>query len=300
MDFTDITISDKGLFDRYFREYNPQASELTFTNIFMWRRYYGYRYVEADGFLCIVSVPEEGEPFALVPVGKYRGDAFSNVVFSLDGYFRSKGWGLQFRRVAGTDLEYFAKCPGLEIDAQPDRDNSDYVYLVEDLAGLPGKKYDGKRNHIRRFEKTYSYEYLELKQEHLNECERVLDDWYSMRGCRHQRKLCCEKIANLELLIHYEKLGCSGAIVRVNGRCEAFTIGERLNADTAVIHVEKADSRINGLYAFINRQFCKSSWNGFTFVNREQDLGIEGLRKAKLSYHPVKMVDKYTVRVKRH
>ena len=94
---------------------------------------------------------------------------------------------------------------------------------------------------------------------------------------------------------NFEKLDCKGALIKVDGRYEAYTIGEALNSDTAVIHIEKANSQIQGLYAFINQQFCEREWEHMKYINREEDLGIEGLRKAKLSYNPVSFVNKYSV-----
>ena len=102
-------------------------------------------------------------------------------------------------------------------------------------------------------------------------------------------------IANNELLKYYKELGCRGILVRVDGKAEGFTVGEYLNENMAVVHIEKASGSIHGLYTFLNQKFCELHWNEVEFVNREQDLGIEGLRRAKLSYHPAKMINKFIV-----
>ena len=104
-----------------------------------------------------------------------------------------------------------------------------------------------------------------------------------------------EKKANIELLNNYEALGCHGCLIKVNGSFEAYSIGEMLNKDTAVIHIEKANTKIKGLYQFINQQFCEKQWANALYINREQDMGVEGLRKAKLSYNPVELIEKNVI-----
>ena len=122
-----------------------------------------------------------------------------------------------------------------------------------------------------------------------------MDQWCQDKNCSCQYGDYCERHANLELLHNYEALGCKGAMIKMDGFFEAFTAGEMLNEDTAVIHIEKAKTTVDGLYTIINQQFAEREWSGSTFINREQDLGEEGLRKAKLSYHPSKLIEKYTI-----
>ncbi|MDP4092484.1 MAG: phosphatidylglycerol lysyltransferase domain-containing protein [Bacillota bacterium] len=297
MNFDEVTISDKNLFDRYLKQYKPQASELTFTNMFMWRNYYKLGFCEVNGFLCIVSVPGSGQPFCFIPVGDRDNTDFQGTVSKLKEYFTQKGWQLKFKRVTEDELE-FLKNGNIPLgEIVKDSDNSDYIYNAENLIKLSGKKYDGKRNHINRFKKEHEYEYTVLTEELLDECKNITHNWCKERNCEEHRKFYCEKIANYELLNNYKILGCQGALIKVDGVYKAFTVGEMLNEDTAVIHIEKADSSVNGLYTVINQQFCEHEWSGTTFINREQDLGVEGLRKAKLSYNPAKMIYKYTVSV---
>jgi len=295
LDFTDISIDDRALFDRHLSMYNPQASELTFTNLFMWRSFYKIRYAEICGLLCIVATPDDKEPFAFVPVGEITSEAFREAVALLREYFFKKGWRLKFERVAESELPYFEEYMASGGSAVLDPDSSDYVYLTDNLVNLKGKKYDGKRNHINKFRSRHEFEYVVLDDSHVDECSRIVSDWCAERDCSSHAGLYCEKIANMELLSNYGKLGAKGALIKVDGRFEAFTAGELLNDNTAVIHIEKANSKINGLYSFINQRFCENTWRDTTYINREQDLGMEGLRKAKLSYHPAKLVNKYIV-----
>ena len=179
-----------------------------------------------------------------------------------------------------------------------DRDHtSDYLYNSSDLIGLRGKKYDGKRNHINKFNRMHTYEYVPLECSLLDECIRIMEEWCAEKNCNCQDGDYCERLANMELLKNFKVLGCKGALIKADGKFEAFTVGEMLTGDTAVIHIEKAKSSIDGLYTLINQQFASREWSGTTYINREQDLGKEGMRKAKLSYHPVRLIDKYTVYV---
>lgn len=295
LDFAEITIDDKELFDRYLKIDNPQASDVSFTNLFMWRNYYKFRYIEVQDLLCIVSVPDDSQPFALAPIGAISEDKLAEVIALLKEYFNVKGWKLVFRKVEESKVDYFRRFTSSEENIILDRDNCDYVYLSTDLVHLKGKKFDGKRNHINKFKKLYEYEYVSIGEEHFDHCSRIMDKWCEERDCDDHKGFYCEKLANIELLSNFSKLGCKGALIKVDGVYEGFTVGEILNNDTAVIHIEKANSHINGLYTLINQQFCENEWQNVTFINREQDLGIEGLRKAKLSYNPVKLINKYTI-----
>ena len=297
MNFKEITIKDKALFDRYLVPYNPQVSEFTFTNFFMWRGYYRFRYAEANGMLCIIAVPVNSEPYALMPIGRINSAGFSDTVSELKKYFRMNGWELVFKKIPEDCLPYFKDIAGEGITIEHDRDNSDYVYLTEDLVTLKGKKFHAKRNHINKFVKMYKYEYTALDDSLVGDCIRIMEDWCRERNCHCQKGDYCEKYANIEVLENYRILGCKGALIKVGGSFEAFTVGEMLNRDTAVVHIEKASFSIDGLYSFVNQQFCENEWKHTTYINREQDLGQEGLRKAKLSYNPVRMVEKYIVAI---
>lgn len=294
IDFKEIAIGDKALFNRYLRSHNPQVSEMTFTNFYMWRHYYRFRYAEISGLLCIIAAPEGKDPFCFVPFGGVDRESFIEAVARLKEYFADRKWVLRFERMDDAQVNYFKECMGAEeISIILDTDNSDYVYSAENLITLKGKKYDGKRNHINKFKKLYEYEYVPLNDLYIGECRRIMDEWCSERDCEEHGINYCEKLANMELLNNLDILNCKGGLIKVNGRYEAFTVGEMLNSDTAVIHIEKANGNINGLYTFINQQFCEHEWSNADYINREQDLGIEGLRKAKLSYHPVRVINKY-------
>jgi hypothetical protein len=295
MEFSDITLNSKSLFDSYIRQRNPQISEMTFTNFFAWRYYYKFRYKVTAGLLCIIAAPANAEPFAMMPLGNVNEENFAAAYQDLKSYFAQRGWKFCFKRLTRGDLGYFGKYVSAEDRIIFDRDNSDYLYNTEDLMNLRGKKYDGKRNHINKFKRLHEFEYVPLECSLLDECSRIMEEWCEEKNCSCQEGDYCERSANLELLRNFRTLGCKGALIKVDGVYEAFTVGEMLNDDTAVIHIEKAKSDVDGLFTLINQQFVQHEWSGTAYINREQDLGLEGMRKAKLSYHPVSIVEKFTV-----
>ena len=187
-----------------------------------------------------------------------------------------------------------------------DRDGYDYLYEVERLAELGGKKLHAKRNHINRFvENNPTWAYEEITPATLPECLEMDKEWYrrslQREGDAEERDLGDEGIALRTAMEHYEELGLEGGLIRVYGEVVAFTIGDRLSADTYDVHFEKAYGELQGAYAMINREFARwvrARHPEIRYLNREDDMGVEGLRKAKQSYYPDLMVEKHTAVMK--
>ena len=302
--FDPIRISDKPRFNALFKAIQPQISDFTFSNLLMWRRLIKLQACWLGGFAVILAIPRRYPPYMYAPAGDMADEeGFARAALLACEHFRAMGWEPCFRcvpaNVAPTLMRVMGAC-GFDAACEPDRDFFDYVYKSEDLIGLRGKRFDGKRNHISRFKRAYSFEYEELTEAHIGECARVMRDRCVENDCACLGGAfdACDRIPSMELLAHFGELDCQGAAIRVGGRVEAFTVGEALNDDTAVIYIEKANIAIHGLYAFINQQFCERAWGGMAYVNREEDEGIEGLRRAKLSYHPARLVEKFTVSCK--
>ena len=180
---------------------------------------------------------------------------------------------------------------GLKVAA--DRDNSDYVYSVKDLASLEGRHYHKKRNLIKQCLRTYGCQYESIILQVVPECLDMLERWCGARDCGQDPGLCSENTAIKEAFANYEELDLIGGSIRIDGRIEAFALGEELKPGTAVCHFEKAMPAFRGLAQLINKWFAEYSLKEFEFINREQDLGIAGLRQAKESYYPHHMVDKF-------
>ena len=286
--FKDLSLEEKPLLDEAFSRFPPAISEFTFTNLFIWRHAYQIKISRFKDFLCLLADKEENS-FFFPPIGE--GDVVECFRILLQ-YLGGRGIPPKIWRVPETMIAPIDwKEEGLL--ANLDRDQSDYIYLTEDLIKLEGRKYHRKRNHIKQFKEKYSYQYIPLASEWISECLRLETEWCDLRHCETTTGLLNESLAIKEALTHFQSLGMKGGAILINGKVEAFTLGEPLNGDTVVIHIEKANPSYEGLYTLINQAFLEKQWSGYTYVNREQDLGEEGLRKAKESYFPHNMVSKY-------
>ncbi|MDO4336974.1 MAG: phosphatidylglycerol lysyltransferase domain-containing protein [Eubacteriales bacterium] len=232
---------------------------------------------------------------AVYHIAEYTED-FPQIIQKLSEDARGLGVKMQLadlnKEMAEALEEYY---PSL-FQAEYDRDGSDYVYEVQALAELRGKKYQKKKNHVNRFKRNYEFTYETLNRENIPECIEMAEKW--REGREMNSSLEAEKKALENAFRYYEPLGFQGGLLRVNGEVMAFTLGEAVTEDTFVTHFEKALDSIPELYAMINQQFAMNQLRGFRYVNREEDLGVEGLRKAKTSYHPVFMVEEYRASLK--
>ncbi len=298
--FKEITLEDKAIFDEYLKCNHVKISELTFTNFFMWRKEHGYQYGIHDEVLILTALPKNGEPYAFFPLAKEKiqGDVLGKITNILKEYFKNLDKKLVFKKVTEDQVEALLACKDFFWEVNFDRDNSDYVYNTEDLIRLSGKKYDGKRNHINKFKSLYSFDVIEMNSSHMDECKRIHDEWGKALEFSNHYDFSSEKNASNEIMDHFDELGVKGCLIRIKDRFQAYTMGEKLNEDTAVIHLEKGNFLFPGVYQVINQQFCEKVWNHIPYVNREQDLGIEGLRRAKESYHPAFLLKKYIMRHK--
>jgi len=290
--FKDLTLEDKSLFDQLFAQFHPAISEFTFTNLFIWRQCYQTQISRLSNFLCLLSNRGENS-FFYPPIGE--GDVIKCYQTLLQ-YLVSKAMFGKIARVPEavvTQIDWKSE----EMKAELDRGQCDYVYLVQDLIELKGRKYHRKRNHIKQFQEKYSYQYLPLSLEWIPQCLQLEAAWCDLRHCEASPGLLNESSAIKEAFTHFEELGVKGGAILINGKVEAFTLGELLSPETVVIHIEKANPAYEGLYPTIHQAFLEHQWPEYTYVNREQDLGEEGLRKAKESYFPHHMVNKYTIRL---
>lgn len=285
-----IALEHREVFERFLSLDPPEASEYTFTNLFMWRHVYRPAWLVWKDCLLILLTPEQGEPFGLEPVGPGDKRAATGLLFDL---LRETGARPRLSRLREAFVTDSFSPQAYEI--LHDRDNSDYVYSSEDLIRLPGNRYHRKKNHLNRFLKSHVFRYRPLDHE-LVECVLAMQEqWCEMRACSEHPGLLFEDFAIREALTHFGDLAYTGAAIQIEDRIVAFTLGELLNPRTAVIHIEKADPEIPGLYAAINQLFCRHTWAHVPFINREQDLGLDSLRAAKASYLPHHHVNKYTV-----
>ena len=195
---------------------------------------------------------------------------------------------------AALHLQQTACRKGINISVTSRRDQYDYIYRRENLAGLHGGKLQAKRNHVNRFRAAYpDFEYRPLEPSLFDECRRVATLWHD--GKQHDNPVYgdtieVEKRAMENVFTYWNELGMLGGSIFLDGRMVAFTYGNAVTNDTFDVCVEKADLSVEGAFSIINQQFCAHLPERFTFVNREEDMGLPGLRKAKLSYHPVELL----------
>lgn len=290
-DFKQLELEDRGIFAEFLGADPPQASEYTFTNFYMWRHHFKPLWAQEHGCLVVILSPGGEEPFGLKPIG--AGDKGA----ALDVLFRELDELSKDPRIARVEKAFVETSVDIQrYRVEEDRANSDYVYRAQDLINLSGNRYHSKKNHVNRFVKNNEFEYKELDEESVECCLDLQEEWCELRSCTLNPGLEHEDRAIYEALINFQELAFQGGVIKMNNTVQAFGLGERLNEDTAVIHIEKANPNVPGLYAAINKLFCQEAWSDFTYINREQDLGEEGLRKAKSSYHPDHMIDKFVIR----
>ena len=289
-DFKTIEIAHKEVFDRFFLEDPPQTSELSFTNLFIWRHRYRPIWLEWEHCLLIILRPDGSPPFGLPPIGTGNKKEALNRLFEVLKKLTDDG---KVSRVGENFVDNYLDRGRYQAVLDPD--NSDYVYRTQDLIRLSGRKYHRKKNHLNRFLRTYQFKYRKMDSELAEDLLDMQARWCEMKECINNPALLSEDYAVREALIHFEDLEYQGAAIEIDSKIEAFALGEPLNSDTAVIHIEKANPDIPDLYVAINQLFCRNAWSHLAYVNREQDLGIEGLRKAKESYYPHHKVNKYSI-----
>ncbi len=280
-----LEIGDRPLVEAYLRRYPPEVSELTFTNLFVWRNSRPIFLAEVEDslvFLVNAGKNSNGEKLVFAPpLGEASPLTIAN---ALDTNV------VGFVRIPEKTANVFREA---NLAVVPDEDNSDYVFRITDLAELPGRRYHKKRNLIKQCHAAYECEYESMTPELIAECSDMQDRWCQARQCRHDPGLCSEFVAIREMFEHFEELELIGGAIRIDGAIQAYAVGEELGPKTAVCHFEKSMSGFRGLGQLINQWFAKYGLQGFEYENREQDLGIPGLRQAKRSYYPHHMVNKF-------
>ncbi len=288
-------LEDREMILRHLKAGSYKGCERTFANIYLWARFYdlvwalveetvvfrsvfggqySYTYPAGDGDhraaveKILKECEEKGHPFALHGVSQKEYD-------ELERYF-----------------------PG-RFQVEWPRDVEDYVYETEKLIHLSGKKYHGKKNHINQFKAACpDWSYESISDENVEECFQMALRWRELNGCEGDPEKNKEMCVALNSLRLFKELELKGGLLRADGEVVAFTLGEPVSEDTFVVHIEKAYADVRGAYPLINQQFLEHEVADYTYVNREDDTGDEGLRKAKLSYHPVFMVEKGAVTLK--
>ncbi len=278
-----LGLADKPLMDEIFAVLQPRVSEFTFANLYLFRHPHNYRLSLLGDSLLVMGIGYDGGDYLLPPLS---GDIASAVQLLLT----------EGRCIYGADDDFVAAyLPDIEVELYQDRDNSDYLYLRQELAELTGNRYHKKKNRLNYFVSRHRYELDDYGRSYQEGSLALLDEWFRVRSELGSRSVAAEVAATREALLQQEELGLEGVVVLVEGVVKGFALGERLNRVTSVCHFEKADPFLEGLSQLLDREFNRRLFNDCTFVNREQDLGEPGLRAAKLSYHPCELINKYRI-----
>lgn len=289
--YREIKLSDRDWMRERLRQSGFPGSEYCFTNQFLWGGISSMRIAEVEGMLCTVYPARNGKRIHDFPVGS--GDP-AKVIKTLAADDGERGGQTVIRGILEEKKSWMEEAfPGL-FEFEESRKEWDYLYPVEKLSKLAGQKYHGKRNHIARFQSGGDWSYESMRAENIPECRAMYEEWLAQNRERLDDSLEQERYVVEGSFRWFKELELQGGVLRQQGRVVAFCIGEPLTEDTYIVHVEKAYPQIPGAYPMINWQFVQHGMEGFTFVNREDDLGLEGLRRAKLSYRPDPLLKKYT------
>ena len=292
IEFKRPQLEDKDIITSKFHEYCSRSCERTFVNVFLWARYYQVEFAMVADTV-VFKLEQHGLAFSY-PVG-----AIENVKIAIEqlkAFSEAKGQPFQLYNVTEDMFSQIEEWYPEEYTIEYNRNMADYVYECEKLTTLTGKKLHGKRNHINKFKATYeNWKYETLTEENLEECFQMALKWREVNECDDDEDKINEMAVTMNSLRLFKELELQGGILRVNGEIVAFTLGEKLCGDTFVVHIEKAFADIQGAYPMINQQFVAHECQAYHYINREEDTGSEGLRKAKLSYRPAFLVEKGTV-----
>lgn len=280
----DIDISFKKVLEKY-QKIEIEMCDYSFINLYLWGFGDKIQYQEKDEILYIK--------------GNYLFQDEYFMPLALSGEIRDIKRGVDNLLSQGIEVNFvseeFCNLYGDEYNFQEMTDNFDYVYLVEDLAELKGRKYSKKKNKRNQFIKSYDYKYERLGEDNLEDVIKFQESWCIKKDCANSENLRSESLGLENLFKNLDKTEIIGGVLYADNRVVAYTLGEQLTHDTVVIHVEKADELYNGSYQAINSIFLNQEWSHMTYVNREDDSGIEGIRKAKESYFPINKVKKYQI-----
>lgn len=299
LSFKSLTLEDKEIIEKYIDKSKLDSYEYLFSSLYMWRKLNNIKYAVIDDVL-IIEKNEEGKGTFYAQLFGYNKDNFTNIIDELikrNLEFTDRDY--LFGDVGDEFVDDLKKYTDFSIDIVEDIDDSEYIYNTQDLIELKGKKYHSKKNHVNSFLKTYSYDIKTINNENVkSDCMDLLHKWHEEVAVTVDKEMLMEIDAIKDLFRELHFFDLNSIAIYVDGDLAGFAVGEKVNDRMALIHVERGEIAYKGIYAFLNKQFLVESFQDTEFVNRQEDTGNEGLRKAKKSYHPEKMIKKYLVKLK--
>lgn len=296
-----FTIESYDSLKPYYENYLSEIHDLNLTNLTIWRHKHRLHYIEIKGYVWYQYHSTESSEISFSePVGDYSNtQALLESTKAWIHYAHTHHFPLKLRHI-GTFFQNFLENNGFIIESEAIEADFDYLYESQNLAQLSGNRYHKKKNHVNQFKKNYAHA---MKSESITpvnalEALKAAKNWCIANGCKDSMDLCHEFNGIKELFTQWDlfsRRGVEGIVLTIDEKPISFSIGEPLNKTTYLVHIEKADSDYQGAYAMINQSMAESASTQYEFLNREQDMGIEGIRKAKQSYHPHHLVEKYDV-----
>ena len=296
IDFKPVTLCDKRWVDEIVRAEGSRSADYNFGNIYIWDNRFRQLIACKDGRM-LTKLRYEGKPTFVFPIGT---GPLRPAIEELRAFAAAKGYGPLCLR--GITEEHRALLEREYPDAfayTEDTDNADYLYEAEKLATYAGKALHGKKNHCNRFEAENDWRFIPLTREQIPGCLDMLDVWSEENAGRLFRSIVYEHAAIVRAFAAFEKLGLEGGVLYANGKIVGFTLGEFASEDTFDVHFEKAEVDLNGAYPMTCRELTRmllAKYPSLRYMNREDDMGIEALRRSKESYKPAFLLRKYTAR----
>jgi hypothetical protein len=281
-DYHPVTLADKPIFDRIFRNHPQVHSECSFVTMICWQNYAHYSFVIVDDRLLISCTVDEQTTFR-APIGDPAPNLFEKVL----ALAKEEGGEMAMDFYNEMDVRYM-KNVHPETPVYNSRGFSEYYYRTEELAELHGKKYLNIRGQINKFNSEYTYVTEKIVESIIPEVQKMIEEWSVSKHCEANRIMKEEVNAVRFALEHWQELGCDGLVVRIQprGTIGAISIWDELNESTALVHFEKSLVCYKGIYKIINQETAKVLRGKYTWINRESDMDVLGLREAKLRYHP--------------
>ncbi len=290
-EFTPVEVEHKKEIEEHLAGMSSRVSEFHFAEIYIWRRQRETQICELNDSI-IIKLNRQSGPAYYRPFNKKTAPDIVTMEILLKDNPDYYIYGITENEMESVPelKEYF--------NIYEDPGDFDYIYLRDDLADLQGRKYDGKRNHIKKFLAIEGFSFEKIDEKNIKEVLEFQYEWCEMRRCDDDMSLLNEGAAAINLIEEYKMLEAFGILVRIDGRVRGYSLAVKQGDDTAIIILEKADHKYPGIYQAINNRMNIEMPEGIKYINREQDMNIEGIRKAKMSYHPVKILKKYVLRNK--
>lgn len=285
--FKKLTLEDKELYEKYTQK-RYMNSEASFSNMFIWRKPLDLHFAIINDML-VLRFTSKGEYRFVMPFGDNSN--IEGCIDSLYDYCKNNNYKLEIRGANMNFINIASQKYNFEYEEM--RNQRDYIYLTKDLATLSGRKLHSKKNHVNKFKSTYNYTYIALDTDQLNLCLEKTKEWFEKKYEGDKEKYKTELDTIEDAFKYFNELDFFGGAIYVDNNLVAYTVAQELTYDTVLVHIEKADTDYQGAFPIINFEFQNHIFNKYKYANREEDMGIEGLRKAKLSYQPVFLTEKF-------